>query len=60
MQVKVATPQALTDEQRHLFELLARLENGGNLSENGTESPGEDSPHQGGLFDRIKEFLSGG
>jgi molecular chaperone DnaJ len=54
---KVVTPTHLSQEQRHLFELLSRLEQGDKLLEEGKD--GEGSNH-GGLFEKIKDFLSGG
>jgi molecular chaperone DnaJ len=55
---KVVTPAHLTEEQRHCFELLARLEGGDSHSPNGETDDSE--PRHTGLFEKIKDFLSGG
>ena len=66
---KVVTPTHLTTEQRHLFELLARLEQGDRLPDENGDGDGEHpsggrdahhDPNRTGLFERIKDFLSGG
>lgn len=58
---KVVTPTHLTEEQRQLYELLSRLEQGDLNRENGKGSPsGASAAEHHGLFDKIKDFLSGG
>ncbi|MBW3624928.1 MAG: molecular chaperone DnaJ [Armatimonadetes bacterium] len=55
---KIVTPTHLGEEQRQLYELLARVESGEMARENG-KAPEREAEHLG-LFDRIKDFLSGG
>jgi molecular chaperone DnaJ len=53
---KVVTPTHLSEEQRHCFELLAHLEESGKPLNHGKK---EEEP-RANLFERIKDFLSGG
>jgi molecular chaperone DnaJ len=55
VRVRVAIPQQLTDEQRDLFEQLART-----FRDDGDARPeSQQGKHGKGLFDRVKDALSG-
>jgi molecular chaperone DnaJ len=57
VRVRVAVPQQLTDEQRGLFEALARSFAGDDVRADGKQ--GSDGKSGKGLFDRVKDVLGG-